>query len=183
MCWSRWRRAGPLWGTGWQQWRPQAPAHLSLTPCWWALCSSHTTRYAPCVQTRTHTHVTHVVADISDAPASISHTLAVVLRAACSMHAAARCVSSERSHISNCRGLQAFEELYPEMRLLKLAGRPAGEYFSNASTANLALQLNCLTVPGAALKRDEMWPGRLLRTAGYGAIKVVSNGWVPCTQH
>jgi hypothetical protein len=94
------------------------------------------------------------------------------------MHAAASfVVVTYTSKLSLCRScLQAFEELYPEMRLWKLAGRPAGEYFSNASTANLALQLNCLTVPGAALKLDEMWPGRLLRTAGSGAIKVVSNG-------
>lgn len=63
------------------------------------------------------------------------------------------------------------------MRLLKLAGKSAGEFLSNASTTDLALQLNCLTVPGAALKLDEMWPGRLLRTAGFGAIKVISNRW------
>jgi hypothetical protein len=65
--------------------------------------------------------------------------------------------------------------LYPEMRLLKLAGRSAVDFFSNASTASLAMQLNCLTVPGAALKLDELWPGRLLRTAGFGALKVISN--------
>lgn len=61
------------------------------------------------------------------------------------------------------------------MRLLKLAGRSAVEFFSNASTASLAMQLNCLTMPGAALKLDELWPGRLLRTAGFGALKVISN--------
>lgn len=63
------------------------------------------------------------------------------------------------------------------MRLLKLAGKSAGDFLSNASTTDLALQLNCLTVPGAALKLDEMWPGRLLRTAGFGALKVISNRW------
>lgn len=72
---------------------------------------------------------------------------------------------------------QAFEELYPELRALKLQGKPVGAAFGNVSTANLALQLNCLTVPGAAIKSHDLTPGRLLRTAGFGALKVISSRW------
>jgi hypothetical protein len=71
--------------------------------------------------------------------------------------------------------LQAFEHAYPKLRQLKLQGKAVAEAFSNVSTPSLALQLNCLTVPGPVLKLDELWPGRLLKTAGLGAIKVISN--------
>lgn len=74
--------------------------------------------------------------------------------------------------------LQAFEQAYPQLRQLKLQGKAVAEAFSNVSTPSLALQLNCLTVPGPVLKLDELWPGRLLKTAGLGAIKVISNRYV-----
>lgn len=70
---------------------------------------------------------------------------------------------------------QAFEELYPNLRVMKLQGKTAADAFANASITALALELNCLTVPGAALILDDLWPGRLLRTAGFGAIKVIIN--------
>lgn len=83
--------------------------------------------------------------------------------------------------------MQAFEEVYPELRLSKLQGLSASDVLvqqgsSNASTASLALQLNCLTVPGQALTMEELWPGRLLRTAGFGAVKVIDVRWVGGSQ-
>lgn len=70
---------------------------------------------------------------------------------------------------------EAFEEMYPNLRLMKVQGKTAADGFANASITALALELNCLTVPGAALILDDLWPGRLLRTAGFGAIKVIIN--------
>jgi hypothetical protein len=73
---------------------------------------------------------------------------------------------------------QAFERAYPNLRKQQQLGRSASEAFSNITHTGLVLQLNCLTVPGPALKYRDLRPGRVLKTAGVGALQVVSSGCV-----
>lgn len=72
--------------------------------------------------------------------------------------------------------LQAFERVFPTLHKLQQQGKAASEVFANVSASGLALQLNSLTVPGPALTYEQLWPGRVLKTAGAGSLKVVRAG-------
>jgi hypothetical protein len=79
-----------------------------------------------------------------------------------------------KRHVSN--SLQAFEAAYPGLRQAAASQQSSSsitEVFTGLKQANLAAQLNSLTVPGAALKLQQLAPGNMLRTAEGGSLKVL----------
>jgi hypothetical protein len=72
--------------------------------------------------------------------------------------------------------LQAFEAAYPRLRqaaALRRNSSSINEVFMGLKQAQLAAQLNSLTVPGAVLKLQQLAPGNVLTTAEGGSLKVL----------
>jgi hypothetical protein len=75
--------------------------------------------------------------------------------------------------------LQAFEAAYPRLRQAAAVApsrqrSSISDELSDVTQAQLAAQLNTLTVPGVVLKLEQLAPGALLTTAEGGSLKVLA---------
>lgn len=64
-----------------------------------------------------------------------------------------------------------------EASYLQLKTEDGPKVFGNVKPSLLAAQLNSLTVPGDALRLDQLRPGQVLKTADEGLLRVISVRW------